>query len=356
MIKTAVVGVGSFGQQHARVLSALSDSELVAVVDANAERGAEIAELFDCEALTDITALAGKVDAASVAVPTALHRDIGVSLLENGIDVLVEKPIAPDLASADRLVEAAASNGRILQVGHLERFNPAVEAARDAATLPLFFEVHRMSQFSPRSLDVDVVLDLMIHDLDIVLNMVNSRLSRLEAAGIAVLSVSLDVDVVLDLMIHDLDIVLNMVNSRLSRLEAAGIAVLSVKPDIASVRLVFENGCVANLSASRVSVEKIRKLRFFQPRQYVSVDYTRQDGMVYEVSESRQIGCHPLKTEKGEPLVRQIESFLDCVQNRTPPRVSGADGREVLALALTIVEEMERHSGIVAETLRSQDK
>ena len=317
MIKTAVVGVGSFGQQHARVLSALSDSELVAVVDANAERGAEIAELFDCEALTDITALAGKVDAASVAVPTALHRDIGVSLLENGIDVLVEKPIAPDLASADRLVEAAASNGRILQVGHLERFNPAVEAARDAATLPLFFEVHRMSQFSPRSLDVDVVLDLMIHDLDIVLNMVNSRLSRLEAAG---------------------------------------IAVLSVKPDIASVRLVFENGCVANLSASRVSVEKIRKLRFFQPRQYVSVDYTRQDGMVYEVSESRQIGCHPLKTEKGEPLVRQIESFLDCVQNRTPPRVSGADGREVLALALTIVEEMERHSGIVAETLRSQDK
>ncbi len=317
MIKTAVVGVGSFGQQHARVLSSLPDSELVAVVDANAERAAEIAERFDCEALTDITALAGKIDAASVAVPTALHRDVGVSLLENGIDVLIEKPIAPDLASADRLLEAAASNGRILQVGHLERFNPAVEAARDAATLPLFFEVHRMSQFSPRSLDVDVVLDLMIHDLDIVLNMVDSPLSRIEATG---------------------------------------IAVLSVKPDIASVRLVFENGCVANLSASRVSVEKIRKLRFFQPRQYVSVDYTRRDGMVYEVSESRQIGVHPLKTEKGEPLVRQIESFLDCVQNRTPPRISGADGREVLALALTIVEEMERHSGIVAETLRTQNK
>ena len=317
MIKTAVVGVGSFGEQHARVLSSLPDSELVAAVDANAGRAAEIAERFDCEALTDITALAGKVDAASVAVPTALHADVGVSLLENGIDVLVEKPIAADLASADRLVEAAASNGRILQVGHLERFNPAVEAALDTATLPLFFEVHRMSQFSPRSLDVDVVLDLMIHDLDILLNMVNSPLSRLEATG---------------------------------------IAVLSVKPDIASVRLVFENGCVANLSASRVSVEKIRKLRFFQPRQYVSVDYTRQDGMVYEVSESRQIGFHPLKTEKGEPLVRQIESFLDCVQNRTPPRVSGADGREVLALALTIGEEMERQSGIVAETLRTQDK
>ena len=317
MTKTAVVGVGSFGQQHARVLSSLPDCELVAVVDTDAERAAEIAERFHCEPLTDITALAGNVDAASVAVPTALHREVGVSLLENGIDVLVEKPIAPDLASADRLLEAAASNDRILQVGHLERFNPAVEAALEAATIPLFFEVHRMSQFSARSLDVDVVLDLMIHDLDILLNMVDSPLARLEATG---------------------------------------VAVLSVKPDIASVRLIFENGCVANLSASRVSVDKIRKLRFFQPRQYVSVDFTRQDGMVYEVSESRQIGFHAIKTEKGEPLARQIRSFLECVNNRTPPRVSGADGRAALSLALTIVEEMERHSGIVAETLNTKNK
>ena len=316
MIKTAVVGVGSFGQQHARVLNALPEADLVAVVDSNADRAAEVAERFGCEALTDISALAGKVDAASVAVPTALHREVGVRLLESGIDVLVEKPIAPDLSSADALLKAAASNGRILQVGHLERFNPAVEAAREVATLPLFFEVHRMSPFSPRSLDMDVVLDLMIHDLDILLSMVDSPLDRLEATG---------------------------------------IAVLSVKPDIASVRLVFENGCVANLSASRVSVEKIRKLRFFQPRQYISIDYTRQDGMVYEVSESRKIGFQALKTAKGEPLVRQTESFLDSVKNRTRPRVSGADAREALALALTIVEEMERHSGIVAETLRAQE-
>ena len=317
MIKTAVVGVGSFGQQHARVLALLPEAELVAVVDGNAERSSEIAERFGCEALTDIAPLTGNVDAACVAVPTALHSEVGVALLEAGIDLLVEKPIAGDLASADRLLQAAENNGRILQVGHLERFNPAVEAAREAATLPLFFEVHRMSPFSPRSLDVDVVLDLMIHDLDILLSMVDSPLSRLEATG---------------------------------------IAVLSVKPDIASVRLVFENGCVANLSASRVSVEKIRKLRFFQPRQYISVDYTRRDGMVYEVSESRQIGFHALQAEKGEPLVRQIESFLDCVKKRTRPRVSGADAQDALALALTIIEEMERHSGIVAETLRTQNQ
>ena len=311
-IRTAVVGVGSFGQQHARVLASLPQAELVAVVDSHAARSAETARRFGGEALSDVAALFGKVDAASLAVPTALHRDLGVALLEAGIDVLVEKPIAGDLASADALLQAAESNGRILQVGHLERFNPAVEAARRAATLPLFFEVHRMSPFSPRSLDVDVVLDLMIHDLDILLSMVDSPLARIEATG---------------------------------------IAVLSAKPDIASVRLVFENGCVANLSASRVSVERIRKLRFFQPRQYVSIDYTRRDGMMYEVSESRQIGVHRLATEKGEPLARQMKSFLDCVKTRAAPRVSGSDARKALALALTIREEMERHSDIVAETL-----
>ena len=312
MTRTAVVGVGSFGQQHARVLASLPATKLVAVVDSNPQRSAEIAEKFGCEALSSIDSLPGKVDAVSIAVPTALHHEIGVALLEEGIDILVEKPIAADLVSADTLLQAAESNGRILQVGHLERFNSAVEAAQQEATLPLFFEIHRMSPFSPRSLDVDVVLDLMIHDLDILLSMVDSELERLEATG---------------------------------------IAVLSVKPDIASVRLVFKNGCVANLSASRVSVEKIRKLRFFQPRQYISLDYTRQDGMIYEVSESSEIGSRPLKTEPGEPLVRQLEAFLVCVKNRTKPRVSGIDARNALALALTIVEAMEAHSVIVAEML-----
>ena len=316
MTRIAVVGVGSFGQQHARVLASLPEAELVAVVDKNSERSEEIARRFQCEGLSEINPLIGNIDAASIAVPTALHQEVGVELLEAGIDVLVEKPIAPDLVSADALVQAAENNGRILQVGHLERFNPIVEAAQQAATLPLFFEVHRMSPFSPRSLDVDVVLDLMIHDLDILLNLVNSDLERLEATG---------------------------------------IAILSVKPDIASVRLVFKNGCVANLSASRVSVEKIRKLRFFQPHQYISLDYTRRDGVIYEVSESNRISHRPLKTNPGEePLVRQLKDFLSCVKNRTKPRVSGVDARNALSLALTIVEAMKTHSGIVAETLNAQ--
>ena len=183
MTKIAVVGVGAFGQQHARVLASLPEAELVAVVDKNPERSAEIAKRFQCEGLSEISPLIGEIDAASVAVPTALHREMGVDLLKAGIDILVEKPIAPDLVSADALVQTAEDNGRILQVGHLERFNPIVEAAQQAATLPLFFEVHRMSPFSPRNLDVDVVLDLMIHDLDILLNLVNSKLGTPRGYG-----------------------------------------------------------------------------------------------------------------------------------------------------------------------------
>ena len=312
MTKIAVVGVGSFGQQHARVLASLSEVELVAVVDSNTRRAIEIADKYNCEALTEIHTLPGKIDAAIIAVPTVLHQNIGVALLKSGIDILVEKPIAPNLAAADNLIETAQKEDRILQVGHLERFNPAVEAAQQVATLPLFFEVHRMSPFSPRSLDVDVILDLMIHDLDILLSMIDSDLKRLEATG---------------------------------------IAILSVKPDIASVRLVFKNGCVANLSASRVSVEKVRKLRFFQPRQYISVDYTRQDGVIHEVSESKKIVFQPLETAPGEPLTRQLKSFVNCVKTRKRPRVSGDDARKALSLALKIVEIMEKHSGIVSKTL-----
>ena len=311
-VKTAVVGVGAFGEQHARVLNSSEAAELVAVVDSDQERAEAVAGKFGCQALTAIDELAGRVQAVSLVVPTALHSEVGVSLLESGIDVLVEKPIAPSLDAADALIRAANENGRILQVGHLERFNPAVEAAKEQATLPLFFEVHRMSLFSKRSLDIDVVLDLMIHDLDIILSMVDSPITRLEATG---------------------------------------LAVLSSKPDISSVRLVFENGCVANLTASRASVEKIRKLRFFQPGQYISIDYTRQDGVVCTVNEQQNIAFRQLPVTKGEPLVRQIESFLQCVQTRKQPRVSGQDARNTLGVALRIREEMERHAGIVTATL-----
>ena len=316
-VKTAVVGVGAFGEQHARALSSSEIAELVAVVDSDQERAEAVAQKFGCEALTNIGQLGGRVQAVSLVVPTALHSEIGVSLLESGIDVLVEKPIAPSLEAADALVRAANENGRILQVGHLERFNPAVEAAKEQATLPLFFEVHRMSLFTKRSLDIDVVLDLMIHDLDIILSMVDSPIERLEATG---------------------------------------LAVLSSKPDISSVRLVFENGCVANLTASRASVEKIRKLRFFQPRQYISIDYTRQDGVVCSVDKEQKIAFRQLPVSKGEPLVRQIESFLQCVQTRKPPRVTGQQARDALGVALRIREEMERHESIVTETLAAHDQ
>ena len=316
-ITTAVVGIGTFGRQHARVLASLPSAELVAVVDSDAVRAGSVAEEFGCPALTDYRELIGKVQAVSLAVPTVAHAEVGIPLLEAGIDLLVEKPIADDLPAADALIDAADRHDRVLQVGHLERFNPIVEAARQQAKLPLFFEVQRMSPFSARSLDVDVVLDLMIHDLDIVLSMVDSPIARLEATG---------------------------------------VAILSPKADISSVRLVFENGCVANLTASRISVDKVRKLRFFQPRQYISIDYTSQRGSMYEVGESGKIKLVPLGASKAEPLVRQTESFLEAVETRNTPRVSGHGGRRVLDVALKIVKEMDRHARVVAATIAAKQK
>ncbi len=316
-IRTAVVGVGAFGQNHARVLAGLPNAELVAVVDASEARAKEIAAKYGCEAFTDYRQLIGKADAVCVAAPTVSHAEIGVALLEAGIDVLVEKPLAADLAAADRLIEAAAKRQRVLQVGHLERFNPAVEEAVKVAALPLFFEVHRLSTFAPRSLDIDVVLDLMIHDLDIVLAMVDSPLNRIEAAG---------------------------------------VPILSRQPDIASVRLVFENGCVANLTASRVSTERVRKLRFFQPRQYVSVDYTAQDGVAIGLDDNNIPQFRKIAPEKAEPLVRQSQAFLDSVATREEPRVSGAQVRRTLETALRIRAEMETHAGIVEKTIAAHGK
>ena len=311
-INVAVVGVGAFGRQHARVLRALPEARLVAVVDTDPARAESAAREFNCQALSDHRELAGKAEAATVAVPTAHHATVGAELLEAGLDVLVEKPIAADLVSADALIAAAEKNQRILQIGHLERFNPVVEAARAAAGLPLFFEVHRLGSFSSRSLDIDVVLDLMIHDLDIILSMVDSPIERVEATG---------------------------------------LPILSGKADICSVRLSFRNGCVANLTASRISVEKIRKLRYFQPRQYVSVDYTRQEGVLSGIDDEGQLQYEPLKVEKVEPLARQLREFLSVVETRGRPRVTGADARRALEVALRIIGEMERHSRVVEATL-----
>ena len=312
--RVAVIGAGSFGRHHLRILSKSENAQLAGVVDSNADRAAAAGAEYSCPVFATPAELAGKIDAAVVAVPTSAHAEVGCALLEKGIDVLVEKPIAHDLASAERLVETAARRGRILQVGHLERFNPAVAALKTMVRLPLFFEIHRLSLFSPRSLDVDVVLDLMIHDLDIVLDLVGKMPEEIRAAG---------------------------------------ISILSDKVDIANVRLAFPGGCVANLTASRVSTERVRKLRLFQPHQYVSLDYQKQDAVVFTVSGNQQIGFQPLSVAKDEPLRLEIEAFVDAVRNRRRPPGSGEEGLRALEIALAILGKIEEHAKVVAQQIQS---
>jgi len=264
MHRIAVIGAGQFGQNHCRVVRQSTRAQLTAVVDIDPSRAA----------IADFRELAGQVDGAIVAAPTSAHAEIGCWLLEHGIDVLVEKPIAPDLESADRLEAAAATHSRILQVGHLERFNPAVIALESRVTLPLFFEIHRLNVFSPRSLDVDVILDLMIHDIDIVLSLTGAEPEEIRAAG---------------------------------------VSILSSKVDIANVRLQFPNGCVTNLTASRVSTERVRKLRLFQPQQYCSLDYARQELLIFSVGADRQVAFEPVPVAKSEPLQLQFDAFLDSM-------------------------------------------
>jgi predicted dehydrogenase len=313
-IRVAVIGAGVFGRHHLRVLSQSLNATLVGVVDADPERAAMAAAEHNCLTFATLAELQGNVDAAVVATPTSLHAEVGCELLESGIDVLVEKPIAADLASARRLVDAAAEHERILQIGHLERFNPAVTALKKITNVPLFFEIHRLSLFSPRSLDVDVVLDLMIHDLDIVLDL---------AGGMP------------------------------EEIRAAGISILSDKVDIANVRLSFPGGCIANLTASRVSTERVRKLRLFQPHQYISLDYQKQEAVAFTVSGNQQIGFQPLAVTKEEPLRLEVESFLEAVATRRSPVVSGKDGLRALEVARAILDKIEEHSRIVTQRLQS---
>lgn len=285
------------------------------MVDRDLQRARDAAEPSRAEALGCHRELIGKADAAIVATPTVSHAEIAVDLLEAGIDVLVEKPISTDLPSADRMIGAARANDRILQVGHLERFNPVVAALESIATLPLFFEIHRMSVFSRRSLDIDVVLDLMIHDLDIVMALTPAPIADIRAAG---------------------------------------VSILSPRVDIANVRLEFENGCIANLTASRASTEKIRKLRLFQPREYVSADYTRQEMLRVHVTEDREISFQAQEIEKAEPLRLQYEAFLHSVRSRRPAKVNGSVARRVLEAALAVNEKIEEHARVVQATLARQ--
>jgi predicted dehydrogenase len=314
MKRLALIGAGQFGRNHARVIHESPRAELTFVVDTDAARAVEVAGAYGALPLTGVRDVIGRIDAAVVAVPTTAHEPIAGALLEAGIDVLVEKPIAPDLAAASRLVETAERHGRILQVGHLERFNPAVVELERRVTLPLFFEIHRLNLFSPRSLDVDVVLDLMIHDVDIVLGLVGAEPAEVRAAG---------------------------------------VQILSQKVDIANVRLQFPNGCIANLTASRISTERVRKLRLFQPGQYLSLDYTRQDLAVFSVGPNRQIGFEQAAVSPSEPLKAQLEAFLNSVESRNPPKCSGEAARLTLGVALSILDKIEEHSQLVSRSLET---
>ena len=290
---------------------------LAGVVDSNLERADAVAREFGCRAFGSVEQMLtthSEIRAASVAAPTVHHLEVACKLMKAGIDVLIEKPLAASLAEADELVQLAATHKRVAQVGHLERFNPAVRATIPLITQPMFFEVHRLSVFTPRSLDVDVVLDLMIHDLDIVLSFANSPVREVRAVG---------------------------------------LPILSGKADIANVRLEFESGCVANFTASRVSTERVRKLRFFQPHQYVSVDYGRQEVLVFTVgADSAALGAPTVNPQikvakppvtSEEPLHAELGSFLHAVRQRSTPVVPLEDGRRALALALEIVQAIREH-------------
>jgi predicted dehydrogenase len=321
-LNVAVVGVGAFGRNHARVYQQLQQAggvRLVGVVDPDTARADAVAREFGCKSFGSIEQMLtthSEVQAASVAVPTVKHLAVARILMEAGVDVLVEKPLASTIAEAGEMGSLAERHNRVLQVGHLERFNPAVRATLPLITKPMFFEVHRLSEFSPRALDVDVVLDLMIHDLDIVLTFVNSRVRDIRAVG---------------------------------------LPILSGKVDIANVRLEFENGCVANFTASRVSTERVRKLRFFQPRQYISIDYGRQDVLVFSVDGAAGTNAQPsvnpqIQVSKPtitpeEPLLAEIKAFLQAVRNRSRPVVSLGDGRRALELAFAILSEIKSHGG-----------
>lgn len=307
-IRVGVVGTGALGKHHARVYASLPDAVLSGVVDIHPVRAQEVAEAYGTEAYTAYTDLFGKVDAVSIATPTTLHAEIGEQFLKQGIHVLVEKPIASTLEDADLLIQSAESNHCILQIGHLERFNPAVVELRDIVNRPRFFESHRMGSFSSRSLDIDVILDLMIHDLDIIRSLVPSPVAQVQAVG---------------------------------------IAILTDRIDIANARIHFEDGCVANVTASRVSMEKVRKLRLFQKHQYISLDYTRQDVAVFSLEPNPgggipEIVNRRLTPEKKEPLYEELSAFLRAARGLEPVCCSGMEGRHALVLALQVLEQAEK--------------
>jgi predicted dehydrogenase len=315
-LRTAVIGVGHLGRQHARLhanFAAEGITEFVSVCDANETTAQQVATERGTSWTTDWSSLIGKVDAVSLAVPTESHCEIACAMLEAGVHVLVEKPIARTLDEADRMISAAEAGGALLQIGHLERFNPAIVALKPHVKHPVYFEVHRVGEFTARSLDIDVVLDLMIHDLDMVHWLVGE-----------------DVEVI--------------------DVRAVGIPVLTERVDAANARIEFSTGAVANITSSRIGTERIRKMRFFQPHDYVAVDYVTkyaaisslvppQDGQSRPGVNHRRLEVHDV-----EPLRAEIESFISAIVNGTPSPVPGGDGRRALELAIKVLERIAEHT------------
>lgn len=305
-IPVVVIGVGEHGKRHAREFLKVEGAELVGVYDLRKDRAGEVASELGVRAFDSLDEALQAARAASIVIPTTDHAAAARRAFELGVDVLVEKPIAGTVEEADEMIALAKSKGLILQVGHVERFNPGVAAARARTHNPLFFEVHRLGVFSPRSLDVDVVFDLMIHDLDLVLWMVGSPVSDVRAVG---------------------------------------LPVLSDRVDIANARVEFENGAVANLTASRASTEKIRKFRYFQPHEYISIDFSRKDALVLGVDRSGpepRLSFLKLETQPAEPLQAELCSFIECVCTRRPPVAGGQEGRAALALAVKVMSCIEQ--------------
>jgi len=305
-LRVAVVGVGHLGQHHARLLAAMDGVQLVGIVDTKAGRAAEVASKLGVPSFSHLRELPlDGLDAATIAVPTVSHLDVAQPLIDAGVSVLVEKPLSSSLSDADKMIEAAARRGVVLAAGHTERFNPAVVAALPLVSNPRFIEVHRLGTFPERSLDIDVIFDLMIHDLDLLLTSVKSEVVSIEAIG---------------------------------------VNVLTPKADIANVRLKFATGCIANVTASRISRDKVRKVRFFQRASYLSIDYAAQEAEVYRLVAQNgrpQIEGGKLDVQRDEPLRAELADFVGAVRDRREPGVSGRAGRAALALATKVAEAME---------------
>ncbi|HEY9159801.1 MAG TPA: Gfo/Idh/MocA family oxidoreductase [Desulfomonilia bacterium] len=300
-IRAAVIGVGYLGRFHAQKYAAMEDVELVAVADIDPDRAKEIALETGTAAVTDYSELIGKVDAVSIVVPTSLHRETAIPFLLNGTAVLLEKPMSATIEESQAIIDAAEKGGATLQIGHLERFNPAFANLRDSITKPMFIEVHRISTFKERGTDVDVILDLMIHDIDIILSLVHSNIVSVEAVGVPVLTNNVD---------------------------------------IANARLRFESGCIANVTASRISADVMRKIRIFQPDAYISIDYAKNAVDIFTLSQDKKIGHKRLEMSESDALKSEIRSFIDAVKGKSKVVVDGIAGLNAIKVAHMIRQNM----------------